>query len=353
MHHAEVEPPPDPDWYLDHVLVHASPGDGGRIVVGEAASWQSWWRSCHATAAARWPSLGRIAGGQGHLITTAQLRELGLPRHQERALVRSSSWSRPTTGVVCIVGGDLAAGTPWLRARREHAVQAAAGALSNRGHGIGGRSAAIVHGLPVQRVPDRAELLTVPRANSRHRARTFAVEPAELTTWWGLPVSVVARTLVDLARLDRLDGLMAADAALRQGPADPGSLDLALGRATRWPGVVNAREILRLASPLAESPLESAVRLALFDSRLPLPELQAEIVVPGRRVPYRVDMLWPRQRLVLEADGRAKYTGDELWREKRRELNLRAAGYRVERVVWSDLGVGWPRFAERLRAALA
>lgn len=38
---------------------------------------------------------------------------------------------------------------------------------------------------------------------------------------------------------------------------------------------------------------------------------------------------------------------------ERRELNLRAAGYRVERVVWSDLGVGWPRFAERLRAALA
>lgn len=45
---------------------------------------------------------------------------------------------------------------------------------------------------------------------------------------------------------------------------------------------------------------------------------------------------------MLEADGRAKYTDDELWREKRRELALTRAGYRVVRVTWSDVVDDWP-----------
>jgi very-short-patch-repair endonuclease len=49
---------------------------------------------------------------------------------------------------------------------------------------------------------------------------------------------------------------------------------------------------------------------------------------------YRVDFAWPEQRVVLEADGRAKYRADELWHEKRREIALKRAGFRVVRVVW-------------------
>lgn len=68
---------------------------------------------------------------------------------------------------------------------------------------------------------------------------------------------------------------------------------------------------------------------------------------------YRVDLLWRRWRLVLEVDGRLKYTGDELWREKRRELRLTRLGYRVERVTWADVVHDWTRCADRLRALLA
>ena len=77
------------------------------------------------------------------------------------------------------------------------------------------------------------------------------------------------------------------------------------------------------------------------------PELQVEI---GG---FRVDMLWPRARLVLEVDGLAKYDAAEWRREKRREQALRALGYRVERVTWDDLHTRWPLVVERLRRLLA
>jgi very-short-patch-repair endonuclease len=60
----------------------------------------------------------------------------------------------------------------------------------------------------------------------------------------------------------------------------------------------------------------------------------------GKR--YRVDFAWPQFRVVLEADGRGKYRGDELWGEKQRALALTRAGYRVVRVVWKDVLATWP-----------
>ena len=159
-----------------------------------------------------------------------------------------------------------------------------------------------------------------------------------VTTWFGAPVTTPARTLVDLARLNRRDGIMAADAALREGLLTAFAIDAELERAAGWPGVRQAREVLALADPLAESPLESITRLALHDDEFPLPRLQRWI---GRD---RVDFYWPTYRFVLEADGRAKYTDDEFWEEKRREQRLRAHPAQVqfvERVIWSDITQNW------------
>jgi very-short-patch-repair endonuclease len=166
--------------------------------------------------------------------------------------------------------------------------------------------------------------------------------------WHGIWVTTVARTLVDLARHDRFDAIMAADAALREGLTSPAAIDAALALACGWPGVRRARRVLALASPLAESPLESVTRLVLHDAGFPPPQLQVRI--PG--TPYRVDMLWPAQRLILECDGMEKYTVAELRREKRRELALRALGYRVERVGWAEIRDGWPVTRRLLMAAL-
>ena len=54
----------------------------------------------------------------------------------------------------------------------------------------------------------------------------------------------------------------------------------------------------------------------------------------------RVDFVVRGTKLIIEVDGKVKYaTGDPevLWREKKREDALRALGYTVVRITWSDL----------------
>jgi very-short-patch-repair endonuclease len=173
-----------------------------------------------------------------------------------------------------------------------------------------------------------------------------SLDATAITSWFGAPVGTIARTLIDLGRLDRRDAIMAADAALRESLVTSAELALEFAGATGWPGIKQARAVLSLADPRAESPLESIVRLALHDDGFPPPEPQFEIGGD------RVDFCWPKQRLILEADGRAKYTDDELWDEKKREARLRGHGFRVERVLWGDVMATWPATRRRLWAVL-
>lgn len=237
--------------------------------------------------------------------------------------------------------------------RRGHALAAVAAAHAHREHVVGGRSGAVLHGLPTLHVPRRPELTrrdaTIGRRATSH---VFAatISPEEVGDWFGVPVLDIARTLVDLARHDRRDAIMAADAALREHLVSAAAIEAALNRAVGWPGIRQARDVLALASPLAESPLESLARLALHDDGLPEPELQAVIADPGSGRTYRVDMLLRRQRLILELDGLDKYDQAELRREKVRERRLQALGYTVERLLWEDVVQHWPQTRARLQA---
>lgn len=334
---------PDPDWYFDHVLDDAEPGRVRSVERSPVAQWQAWWR---AVALAATEPVAALASRQGFVVTTTQLRAHGLADHDLRRLVRRGLWSTPARGAAAPVA--VRDGAAPLMARRRHALASTAAALTRPGCVVSGRSGAILHGLPTYAIPARPELTradaTLGRRNRVHlHGATLA--PSEVTTWFGAPVTTLARTLVDLGRHDRRDALMAADAALRERLVTVELLQVGLAGAAGWPGIRQARAVLGLASPLAESPLESLVRLALHDAGFPTPQLQVEI---GG---YRVDFCWPEYRLILEADGREKYTADELWREKRREARLRTLDYRVERVVWADVTRHWDATRRLLRAA--
>ena len=109
-----------------------------------------------------------------------------------------------------------------------------------------------------------------------------------------------------------------------------------LEREPRRRGVAQARAVLGLATPFAESALESAVRWLVLVLGLPIPQVQYPIDAPEAR--WWVDLCWPRRRLVLEADGRKKYQGSEdLWKEKRRQDSIEAQGWTVLRVSYGDL----------------
>jgi very-short-patch-repair endonuclease len=333
---------PDPDWYLDNVLVHAQP-DVDALRTGPVADWRAWWQSQVNTA----DPLMALASTQGFVVTTAQLREAGWADPDLRREVRRGTWWVPGHGTASPV---VIAGDDFLARRRHHAFRAAAAALVRIEHIVSGVSGAVLHGLPTMDLPS-LPLLTSLRDDwlgrrAASHVRHAGITAAQIDSWYGTPLTNLARTVVDLARHDRRSAIMAADAALRERLVTLRELQAALTVARGWPGIRQAREIVKLADGEAESPLESIVRLALHDDGFPPPRLQQ--VVAG----YRVDFLWPERRLILEADGRLKYSDDVLWEEKKRETVLRRAGYDVERVLWSDMFAEWPAMSRHLRALL-
>jgi very-short-patch-repair endonuclease len=230
-------------------------------------------------------------------------------------------------------------------------MTATGAALLRPGQVITGRSAAVLYGVPTFALPARPELTVRAPATLGNRSRTHVYSAAlpenDITTWYGAPIATLSRVLVDLARHDRRDAIMAVDAALREEMVTTAQLSASLADAAGWPFSRQARDLLALADGRSESPLESVVRLALHDDGFPPPELQAWLG------PYRVDFYWPQYRFVLEADGRGKYDeeGDPLWEEKRRETAIERMGYGVERVLWSDVArtADWIRFSSYLR----
>ncbi len=109
-----------------------------------------------------------------------------------------------------------------------------------------------------------------------------------------------------------------------------------LKREPRRRGVGQARAVLGLATPFAESALESAVRWLVLVLGLSFPQVQYPIDTPEGR--WWVDLCWPGIRFVLEADGRKKYQSPEdLWKEKRRQDSIEARGWTVLRVSYGDM----------------
>ena len=79
--------------------------------------------------------------------------------------------------------------------------------------------------------------------------------------------------------------------------------------------------------------------------RLPAPEVNTSI--EG----YTVDFAWRAQRLIVETDGWAAHgTRGAFERDRRRDVDLLAAGWRVLRVSYERLERAPERIAEALRA---
>jgi hypothetical protein len=345
---------PDPDWYLDNVVV---PSGIERRPIGPVRGWQGSWESL-ALRLMRTPRTTPLAEaiafalGQGFVLTREQARRCGMSDPAVRQLVRRGDWMVCGRGAIAVIAPPLRGKQSFDAARRVHALRAAAATAKRSGHVTGTASAAVVHGLPTLEVPSLPELLTASgRTYGRldaARVRFADLASDEIDSWFGIPLTTVARTVVDLARVDPSSGLMAADAALHEGLLTRAQMTTALERSTGAPGVRRAREVLALADARIESPLESLTHLALHDSGFPTPELQLEIRGADGRT-YWADFAWPSHRLVLEADGKDKYRDDALWREKRREIAITRVGYRVVRVVWDDVVRDWPATSVWLR----
>jgi Transcriptional regulator, AbiEi antitoxin len=234
-------------------------------------------------------------------------------------------------------------------ARHALAVRAAVAQLPTESV-VSHASAAVLHGLPVWRIPLDRVHVTRDRPSGGHRRNGLHVhhiplQQDEVTMVDGFLVTTAGRTLADLARATPFEQAVAvADAALFGEIVTRRELDEAVQRGARRPGNHKARRAIAFAAPGVESVGESRSRVLIARFQVPAPVLQWE--VPARGRVGRADFAWPEQRTVGEFDGRIKYgrllrpgqqPGDAVFDEKRREDAIRDTGLRVVRWVWDEL----------------
>jgi hypothetical protein len=146
----------------------------------------------------------------------------------------------------------------------------------------------------------------------------------------GLPVTSVARTLVDLAGVltgHKLERSCHRAEVLRL--LDVSDVEHLLA-SRRSRGARNLRAALGTLAPAApaitRSELEERFLALAADAGLPRPEVNA--MVAG----HEVDFLWRDQRLVAETDGAATHLTPTAFEEdRRRDAALQVAGFRVVR----------------------
>lgn len=217
------------------------------------------------------------------------------------------------------------------------------------------RSGAALCGLPL---PYRDPIeITVPLATCSSKSRYFnqsraALEPDDVTSVEGAPVTKPARTLADLSlTFSLVETVVQLDAALHAGITTEAALAAMAVRRAGRPGAERFRRALELSDGKAESPPESRVRVQIVTAGLPPPEVQADLTDHHGRFLARADLYYPDLRLVIEYDG--DNHRDRLQDDNRRQNLLLAAGYGILRLTAADLRAGREAIAQQVRAARA
>jgi len=244
----------------------------------------------------------------------------------------------------------LLAGAALTTAAREFAAVLACGDDSALSH------ASAAYRLDLLPYPTNYATLdvTLPRrASGKHGIRTHFTgcwEPGDTFVLDHLRVTTPRRTLLDLAATESGRPLeRALAAALATNRVTRRTLLAHLDRRPYRRGGARALRALLDAGPsLTRSEAEELLRALVRSARLPDPETNVRIG------PYEVDVLWAKERLVVEVDG-WRFHGDRkaIERDRARDAHLAAFGYRVMRVGWRQLADEPQVVLDRIAAALS
>ncbi|AFM18083.1 hypothetical protein Mycch_3343 [Mycolicibacterium chubuense NBB4] len=285
--------------------------------------------------------LGELFDIQGGVATTAQLLERLSRSRLDRDIVR----------------GELIKVWPGVYSRKEPDVMTKLRGLDLRAGvpvAICLGTAAAAYGFDVQDTKD-LHVLTPPRHQLRNSDGLVVHrrDGAPLTHVDGRPATAPAWTAVEVARsLRRPRALATLDAALRTGTCDRPQLVAAAAQQTGRRGIVAVRELIPLADARAESPMESEVRLAMYDGGLPAPELQYDIVDRNGRT-WRLDFAWPDQCVAVEYDGFDWHSDREQFqRDRQKRAALNEIGWSMLSVVFDDVRMRSWEMLRRIEIAL-
>ena len=265
--------------------------------------------------------LARLASRSHGVVTRAGLLDAGVTRHE-------INWRLETGSLLPLHRGVYRVGhrAPSTEARYTAAVFACGeGAL------LSGRAAAYLLGILRSSPPD-PEVAT-PGKRSVRGVKTRRTAREDATVWRGIPVTAVARTLVDLAGVLREEDLARAchEAGVRHHTT-PSQVEAVLARRPHSPGAAKLRAVLRGDVHVTLSRMERAFLALLRSADLPLPQTNRPA---GTR---RVDCRWPAYRLTVELDSYRYHSSRHAWeQDRRREREARARGDEFRRYTWRDV----------------
>jgi very-short-patch-repair endonuclease len=286
------------------------------------------------------------------VVADAQAHELGYSAHALGRRLRAGSWIRVLPGVL------RSAAAPVTLRQTAMAAVLWAGPDAIASHttagclwGLDGVSPGCAEVTLPRRRDRRSEFVTV------HRTRDL--QDADRDEVYGIAVTTVTRTLVDLAAVVDEGALeLAVEDAFRRRLTSPMRLEHRLagllrpgrGGTARLAALLEERRSTSRSSATTGSAAEVRLERLLVRSGLPRPVRQHPIRYDGRTI--RVDLAYPERRLAVEFDslrwhsGRAKLETDA----ERRNL-LRAARWQLVTVTATMLRDGGRRAVDAVTTA--
>jgi very-short-patch-repair endonuclease len=264
--------------------------------------------------------IAALADRQHGVVAVSQLMALGLSRDDIRYRARIGRLHRIHRGVYAVGYPKLTRQGHWMAAVLAYGPKAV---LSHR------TAAALRR---IGQSSWRIDVTTPDGNQSRPqiRAHRAVLHPEDITTHDGIPVTSVARTILDLAALLSHEALTRViEDADRTEVFDLRALERAIVRRPRVGGVVRLHAVLADYRGPADtrSKLERDFRALIAGNRLPEP--QFNVLVAG----VLADVWWPERKLVVELDSRLYHSSPSAFeRDRVRDAMLQKAGFRVLRV---------------------
>jgi very-short-patch-repair endonuclease len=283
--------------------------------------------------------VARIAGRQHGLVTSGQLLGAGLTRDAIKRRVEKGLLHRERRGVYRV--GHRA---PSIEAHYLGAVLACGETAV-----LSGRAAAYLFGL-VKGAPPPPEVtaLAERRVVGVITRRVRRLDPRDVGSYRGVPITTVPRTLVDLAAsLSLPDLARAAHEADVRHRVSAAMVDASLERRPNAPGAWKLREVFHGSARVTMSKLECDFLAVLRAAGLPLPHTNR--LVDGSYV----DCRWPEHRLTVELDGYRYHRSRHAWeQDRRREREARARGDEFRRYTHGDVNEDRTLMLRELRVLL-
>jgi very-short-patch-repair endonuclease len=287
-------------------------------------------------------ALAALASRQYGVVSRAQLVQLGFGRQAILRRLESDRLRRLHPGVYAVGHWALTSHS------RDLAAVLACGPQALLSHRAAGRRLGLLRsGAPIE--------VTAPRGCKPKPGitihRTRLIHSDDRSTIEGIPVTSVARTIVDLADVlrDRPLAALVNEAEIRR-VFDLTAIEETLSRLPGRRGGPRLARVLAAYTEPSGYDANKAERLFVrlcHDHGLPKPQ---RIAIAG----YELDFYWEDARLTIEVDGAAFHRTRRAFHEdRRRDRRLAGLGIQVARVPWRDLTEGEPELVAELEASRA